>query len=155
MVTTIKAVPRDHMVKNKVAVLSLPNVAVISIIDFNQNPIFDRDEYRVITLRFDDIEDTIVGDGKYKGLILFSDFHAKKIFDFLAGVKHLTKIDTLLINCGAGISRSGAVARFARKYFGLNRDQFNKDNPHIFPNKLVMRKLFNAAQVRDDQVLSD
>ncbi len=141
MVTTIKAVPRDHMVKNKVTVLSMPNVAAISIIDFNQTPLFDREDYRIITLRFDDIEDVF---NERPELILFSDAHAKKIIDFLAGIKNLIKIDTLLINCGAGISRSGAVARFARKYFGLDKAQFHKDNPYIFPNKLILRKLFTA-----------
>ena len=145
MINTIKAVPRDHMVKNKITVLSMPSVAVISIIDYNQERIFERDDFRIITLRFDDIENTF---GERPELILFSDTHAKKIIDFLTGIKDLNKIDTLIINCGGGISRSGAVARFARKYFGLNRAQFYKDNPHVFPNKLILRKLLNIDGLR-------
>jgi predicted protein tyrosine phosphatase len=52
--------------------------------------------------------------------------------------------DVLLVNCHAGISRSGAIADFARVVAELDYDAFKRANPRIVPNAFVLRTLFEA-----------
>ena len=59
----------------------------------------------VLTLRFDDI------DREVDGAVLFDDRHAEQIIDFI--LAHRKDVDTLLVHCYAGQSRSRAVAAFA------------------------------------------
>ena len=49
----------------------------------------------------------------------------------------------LLVNCQAGISRSGAVVSFVRDVIELDSLRFQLDNGHIAPNFHVRRLLFN------------
>lgn len=58
----------------------------------------------VLTLYFDDIEKEI------EGAVLFSDEQAGQIIDFILEHKN---VDTLLVHCYAGQSRSRAVGIFA------------------------------------------
>lgn len=64
----------------------------------------------VLTLFFDDIE------WPCDGYELMTDEQAMQIIDFID--KH-RDVDTLLIHCYAGASRSRAVGVFAREYLGL------------------------------------
>ena len=49
--------------------------------------------------------------------------------------------DLLVVNCMAGVSRSGAVATFAMQACGGSRDLFAAMNPHVVPNAFVGRLL--------------
>ena len=64
----------------------------------------------VLTLYFDDIEREV------DGAVLFSDEMAQEIIKFIRTYKN--KVDTLLLHCYAGQSRSRAVGAFAFKMLG-------------------------------------
>ena len=83
--------------------------------------------------------------------------HTLVLFDAaMAGeiVRFVRRIDTdrlLFINCGAGVSRSGAVGEVLNEYFNrfLESDPaddgfFRRMNPQILGNSLVRRILRNA-----------
>ncbi len=80
------------------------------------------------------------------GYILFHDDHAHDIFDFVT--QYWDWIDTLLVHCDAGISRSSAVAAaISRLKFGAEGEFL--DEP-FDPNPLVYRILREVATGRAD-----
>ena len=86
----------------------------------------------LLQLAFADIE---FPRGDY---ILFSEEHAKQIWDFVEKV--WDKCELLLVHCLAGVSRSPAVAAAIAKV------QYGDDNAyfHLYcPNSLVYRTLLN------------
>ena len=97
----------------------------------------------ILKLRFDDAVD----DPDHT-LILFDAELADEIIRFIR------RIDTsrmLFINCGAGVSRSGAVGEVLNDYFNrylefnaLDDEYFRRLNPQILPNPLVRRILRDA-----------
>ena len=79
----------------------------------------------VLTLYFDDIVKEV------PGAVLFSRGQAEKILDFIHAQ---TRVDTLLIHCYAGQSRSRAVGAFAVKMLGGDNSRYFKTgtpNPHV------------------------
>jgi predicted protein tyrosine phosphatase len=46
-----------------------------------------------------------------------------------------------IVHCGAGISRSGAVATFINDLYGNSYKEFFNDNRHIQPNFTILRRL--------------
>ena len=79
-----------------------------------------------LTLCFDDIVK------KVKGAVLFSESQAEEIIDFIE--EHMD-VETLLIHCYGGQSRSRAVGAFAAKMLGVdNTPYFEKGNPnqHVY-----------------------
>ncbi len=108
--------------------------AVISIQDaqsggfgfeFQKNP-FCKD---VLTLRFDDTVREV------EGAVLFNERMAREIIRF---IEMNRKVDTLLLHCYAGQSRSRAVAAFAVKMFGKdNSAYFEKGNPNMFVYEML------------------
>ncbi len=105
--------------------------AVISIQDANPGGFgmqFQETKFcrGVLTLYFDDIVQ------ETEGAVLFSKDHAAQILDFIEAHKN---VDTLLVHCYAGQSRSMAVGAFAVKFLGGdNRSYFLKTalNQHIY-----------------------
>ena len=90
--------------------------AVISIQDSHTNGFgvtFSENKYckGVLTLQFDDIIREV------EGAVLFSEDMAVQIIKF---IKKYEFVDTLLIHCYAGQSRSRAVGAFAVKMLGGN-----------------------------------
>lgn len=79
----------------------------------------------VLTLFFDDIEKEV------DEAILFSAVHAKKIVDFIEKYRH---VDTLLIHCYGGQSRSRAVGAFAVRMLGGDNSRYLSDGN---PNRCV------------------
>lgn len=80
----------------------------------------------VLTLYFDDTVTPV------EGAVLFSEAHAAQIIDF---INKNRAVDTLLVHCYAGQSRSRAVAAFAVKMLGAdNRAYFTGGvpNQHIY-----------------------
>lgn len=102
----------------------------------------------ILRLKFDDVEEDIGKDiiEKYK-LTLINEDHGKKILNFV--FENLNKVDLIVCQCDAGISRSSATAKALDKI--LNHDgkteyDFNLidsifDIPPFFPNKLVYRTI--------------
>ena len=79
----------------------------------------------VLTLYFDDIVKEV------PGAVLFSRGQAEKILDFIHAQK---RVDTLLLHCYAGQSRSRAVGAFAVKMLGGDNSRYFKTgtpNPHV------------------------
>lgn len=124
------------------------NVFIIHITDPGA-PLLFRESDKIITLQFEDIDPV-----KFKNMTfgaktnrLFNADDAKKIFDFLKKTNSdPDSNDGLLVNCMAGISRSGAVVDFARVYFGLSYDEFVRLNPRIVPNAFVRKQLLDKWQ---------
>lgn len=78
----------------------------------------------VLTLYFDDIVREV------EGAVLFSDEMAEQIISF---IKKNKKVDTLLVHCYAGQSRSRAVGAFAVKMLGGdNSKYFSQGNPNMY-----------------------
>ena len=115
-----------------------------------------------IALAFDDIEpqtDRITGVelGRDPSYVYFDEEMAAKICAFVrrAHEESPARRDLLLVNCLAGVSRSGAIADFVRIVLEIEHDGFRRMNPQIIPNGLVRRLLFKAwdplgLEPRDD-----
>ena len=107
------------------------NHAFISIIDPGSEEIKLRTNpftMGVLRMAFHDLDKPIVGYD------LFSKEEAKQILDFINSIKN--KIDLIIVNCEAGISRSAAVACSLSKI--LNGEdtwlikRYNLYNRHIY-----------------------
>ena len=80
-------------------------------------------------------------DRVYKDYKIFSKKDAKEILDFVTNP--LIKVDVIICQCEAGISRSAGVAGALSKIF-------NKDDTEIFknylPNMLVYKTIYKTYQ---------
>lgn len=77
----------------------------------------------VLTLFFDDIEK------EEAGLKLMDTFQAKQIIEF---IKENSDVDTLLIHCFAGVSRSRAVGAFAGEFLGIPCTESQTFNNYVY-----------------------
>ena len=90
----------------------------------------------VLTLYVDDVVQPT------DGAVLFSEEHAAQIIAF---IQKNRGVDTLLVHCYAGQSRSRAVAAFAVKMLGAdNRAYFEGGNPNMY----IYRTLTETYQKR-------
>lgn len=78
-----------------------------------------QDSQAAIFFNFSDI------DGIESG---FTEKKARKIVEFCK--ESFAKKKDILVHCLAGISRSGAVAKFVNDYFGLNNEYLNNYTGH-------------------------
>lgn len=82
----------------------------------------------VLTLLFDDIVTEV------DGAALFDDDMAESIIDFIE--KHRRSVDTLLVHCYAGQSRSRAVGAFAVEMLGGDNSKYfeegNAPNMYVY-----------------------
>lgn len=79
----------------------------------------------VLTIQFDDIVKEV------DGAVLFSDEMADRILDFIEAYRN--SVDTLLVHCYAGQSRSRAVGAFAvRMLGGDNSRYFEEGLPNLY-----------------------
>jgi predicted protein tyrosine phosphatase len=118
-------------------------VSFISILDSGSNPIFDQEYPHILTLQFDDVDPGQISSEYIAGhnLKAMDEVQARRIIIFLMDMRRNCGDWELYIQCSAGISRSGAVALFARDLFNMNIKRFRADNPHILPNPHVYNKL--------------
>jgi rhodanese-related sulfurtransferase len=135
MITKIDFIPQRIAERLK----PLPNWALISITDPDDDgcigggpATLKRGWKYLLRLRFGDVDDT-------SNSYAFHDGHAQSIVDFLT--KLPDTVDTLIVHCHAGISRSAAVAKFAADFFDV--EDFN--HGYTLYNKLVYRILRNVA----------
>lgn len=87
----------------------------------------------VLTLQFDDIVTEV------EGAVLFDDDMAERILDFIE--KHQAFVDTLLVHCYAGQSRSRAVGAFAVEMLGGDNSKYFKEGT---PNQYIYDVLESA-----------
>ena len=105
--------------------------AVVSIQDSHTGGFgftFERTRYckDVLTLSFDDI------DRPVEGAVLFSEVQARRIIAF---IRKNRGVDSLLVHCYAGQSRSRAVAAFAVGMLGADNAQYfagGSPNMHVY-----------------------
>lgn len=119
-----------------------PPAAVISISTVGDElPDFKIEKLgiEVLFLSFDDVED----DDKFYTPI--SDIDALNIKDFIEENKD---VETLVVHCDAGVSRSAAVAAAVGKYL-FNDDMFIFGRPRFCPNRTVYRKVLKAFYDRE------
>ena len=77
----------------------------------------------VLTLYFDDIDRVV------DGAVLFSEEHARSIIDF---IRKNSSVDTLLVHCYGGESRSRAVGAFAMEMLGgSSKKYFDTGSPNM------------------------
>ena len=130
--------------------------AVISIQDSHTGGFgitFSENKYckGVLTLQFDDIIRPV------EGAVLFSEDMAVQIIRFFR--KH-ESVDTLLIHCYAGQSRSRAVGAFAVWLLGGdNSNYFKKYNPNEYVYDKLMETVFyvheNEPEVEEEDFITD
>lgn len=112
--------------------------AVISIKNHDQiDNVFDCPNLKhALWMAFDDADHLI------EGMVIFTMPMAKQIWDF---VESLEGIDTLVIHCNMGFSRSPAVAAAIDKVrIGDDSTYFEKKSP----NRRVYRAMLHEAQRR-------
>lgn len=111
--------------------------AVISIQDTHYDGFgleFKENEFckGVLTLYFDDI------DKKVKDAVLFDDDMALKIIEFVD--KYDGEVDTIVVHCYAGQSRSRAVGGFVNYMVGFDNTELIKyGHPNMFIYKTLMK----------------
>jgi len=87
----------------------------------------------VLTLYFDDIVTEV------DGAVLFDDDMADQIIDFIE--KNKAEVDTLLVHCYAGQSRSRAVGAFAVDMLGGDNNKYFEEGT---PNQYIYDVLESA-----------
>lgn len=123
--------------------------AVISIQDSHTNGFgitFSENQYckAVLTLKFDDIIRPV------DGAQIFTEEMAKQIIRFIRKYK---AVDTLLIHCYAGQSRSRAVGAFAVWLLGGNNSvYFEKYNPNEYVYELLMQTLPDIQESLEEDI---
>lgn len=147
------------------------DIWIISVTDPDVSPLFSNND-KVLVLQFDDVDpeydknlykdlsdddqqiDQIVTEILYKNA--FTPQQAKQVVEFImkANSASDTNSDGLLVNCMAGVSRSGAITTFARQICGMSYDKFKAMNPQIVPNSYVL-KLLHEEYMSLDQDTDD
>lgn len=88
----------------------------------------------VLTLYFDDIVKPV------KGAMLFDSDMAMEIINF---VSKYNSIDTLVVHCYAGQSRSRAVCAFICKMLGMDNSKYFKEGS---PNEFIYQTLIDTYE---------
>ena len=91
----------------------------------------------ITRLRFDDYGEDTKKWAKEK-TVLFNKEDAKKIVNFVR--RYLNKVELIVCQCEAGISRSAGVAAALSKYITGSDEYYFK---HYLPNSLVYKLLIN------------
>lgn len=123
---------------DKVWIISITNPQMAARND-NVSPLISDGKDR-IALQFHDVDSP---DCDWK-TIPFDSEMAEKIVAFIKKAHSNGTNDMLVVNCHAGISRSGAVSYFARHVFGIDYSTWKRQNPQVIPNSLVLELLAQA-----------
>lgn len=136
MITHIEAISRKVMEDNKDKFLSKDDIAIISIIDPHMPFIFESQSHRLIQLKFSDIEPSPFLKHFFicESETFMNTKQAEKIISFINMLVNDDKEWKLMINCSAGICRSGAVGQFAQAFSTMSDAHFASVNMHIKPN---------------------
>lgn len=97
---------------------------------------------KILALQFDDLKPDLLETClkfNFKPT-LFSEEQAKKIIDFINDLHNEEKDSDLVVHCDAGISRSGAIAKFVSGF--LNIPFYD---PYIRPNEYILSVLWEEA----------
>jgi len=146
MADMLKAGIAKHIERGDVAIISILDTDADVLCPFHQN---------VLTLHFDDVTPKMAfqyNDGMYENmdnpdrkLLALTANQAEKIFSFINEVKNREEKVNLFVHCSAGISRSGAVGKFAAEFSEIDLYKFHEQNPNIMPNGWVESMLWQEA----------
>ena len=127
---------RDHRIS--------ANTFVVSIIDPEEEPIFEEDTERIITVRFHDLDPQWPVDPERDprpSYVFMNAEQARQIVDHVLKFHQHPEPWELLVNCMQGISRSGAVGTFVQRVAGIPAEQFLTQNTGLHPNGYVLKLL--------------
>lgn len=126
-------------------------VAFISILDEDNEEKLYPESDNFLQVKMWDIDKRVVTD-KGKVFELPSDAELTKIVEFCE--KHKDK--DFVIHCSAGISRSGAVAKYLNETYNFTPEdmyyefrQLYINNPHILPNIYIFKRLIELNNGQD------
>ena len=116
----------------------MPHV-IISVTERNTFADLPKNKQRlgVLQLKFYDI------DHKISNYNMFDHYQAREIIEFVE--KYKDKVDIIVCQCEAGISRSAGIAAALSKYYNATDDFFFKN---YCPNKLVYRILLQELMLK-------
>jgi predicted protein tyrosine phosphatase len=104
-----------------------------------------------LKLTFDDISAPL------EGCTLFDEKHARRISEFIA---RIDPSRMLIVNCRAGVSRSGAVGQVLDEYLNRGKEPNEEDhrffvehNPHITPNRHISNVLRKELGIRGSRAV--
>jgi len=113
----------------------------------DEKPYFKENTENVLVLFFDDIDNDLYikndTNGKEMWHRAMTEEQAKEIIRFID--KNKDKMECI-IHCGAGVRRSGSVAKFINKYLDLPWSKFHEDNRHILPRESIIKTLESCTQ---------
>ncbi|BBE51986.1 hypothetical protein OYT1_ch2473 [Ferriphaselus amnicola] len=112
------------------------NWSVISITSTNSTPANIQSGWHgLLRLVFDDVDVEIEG-GEY---LPISEVQAQELVDFVIREVESGEVTGILVHCGAGISRSAAVARWISKSYALPfHDRYQNDNRLVYSRLLYV-----------------
>lgn len=122
--------------------------------------VFNQDHSNVLRLMFDDVDEPLhvplVGDipdnREYIPVVPMSEAQGQQILDF---VRANEDKKVFIVHCAAGVSRSGAVAKFIMEYFGETHLEYWMINKNTQPNIRIvniLRKLNEETNSGGDKV---
>lgn len=160
----IYAKGKAYVQNNLEALLDHENVAIISITGTGDPTVINSDtipataEERTISFVFDDLRPSTAGTATAWDSEILTNIRnsqpmtyaqALELHEFINGLPK--EIDSIIVHCSAGISRSGAVARFLSETMsGVQEERFVKDNPQIMPNVWVYDLLWSTHWERQN-----
>lgn len=109
---------------------------------------FKQDHPNVLRLLFDDVDEplttSLLGDGRdVIPVVPMTEEQGKQIIDFVRTNKDM---HNFVIHCAAGISRSGAIAKFINEYFDGEEWYYWELNPNTRPNARILNILRKLSQ---------
>lgn len=125
----------------ELVLLEIPNY-FICIRGKGDKAIFKNDHKNVLNLIFDDVT------FDQNGLKMFDIKQAEIVLNFIDNLKQLNSF-YLIVQCQAGISRSGAIADFACTRLELEYKSFKILNPTISPNPKVISLLKYVVEQKE------
>ena len=148
MITTVTVLSYEAM-RERARHDRIPATAcVVSIVDPEEEPIFEEDTERIITLKFHDLDPQWPVDPERDprpSYVLMNADHAQQIVAHVLKFHEHPERWECLVHCMAGVSRSGAVATFVQRLAGVPAEHFLTQNAGLHPNgyvlKLLMREL--------------
>lgn len=128
------------------------NVLLISIRHPGQKVALQEGWNNILKLEFDDVTDDKIiilgGNGKEIKIVPFNQEMAKKVLDTVDNIRD--NVNTIMIHCEAGISRSAAVARFLSEKYNVPII-FPKDHKNDLPNIFVYNLLRGEDNDRQEK----
>ncbi len=120
---------------------------VISICDPDEARPLPNEHSHLLNLTFCDIAPEDIPEQQRQRFPVMSPEDADNVVSALKRWHDMSLRGNLIVQCHAGISRSGAVGTFANELLGLSTEQFQKEHPWVEPHPYVLNLLRVAARL--------